>query len=285
MNKVCSAGTGSFLEEMATLLGLDIVGAFGEEALRSRAPIELGDRCTVFMGSEIARRLQEGCAREDLAAGLAYAVVRNYLGRVVGRHPRGTHSIFQGGVAGNAAVLAALRNVLGRDVTVHPFNEAAGAIGVALLAARHVKGPSRFRSAGGLDLSRVRTRSFSCSRCSNRCTVHITRGRSGRRFFAGGLCDRYEGRGDGKRSAARPDLFAERDEAAARWMPRWGAMAWLVSRERSSSTSNSRSGPRSSASSASPMCSRLRPPVRRSSGVPRSRGAVPVFRSRVRMAT
>ncbi len=218
MNKVCSAGTGSFLEEMATLLGLDIVGAFGEEALRSRAPIELGDRCTVFMGSEIARRLQEGCAREDLAAGLAYAVVRNYLGRVVGRHPRGTHSIFQGGVAGNAAVLAALRNVLGRDVTVHPFNEAAGAIGVALLAARHVKGPSRFRSAGGLDLSRVRTRSFSCSRCSNRCTVHITRGRSGRRFFAGGLCDRYEGRGDGKRSAARPDLFAERDEAAARWI-------------------------------------------------------------------
>jgi predicted CoA-substrate-specific enzyme activase len=216
MNKVCSAGTGSFLEEMATLLGIDIVGEFGEEALRSRAPIELGERCTVFVGSEIARRLQEGCAREDLAAGLAYAVVRNYLGRVVGCHPQGTHIVFQGGVAANTAVVAALRSVLGRDVTVHPFNDAAGAIGVALLARRHVKGPSRFRSSGVLDLTRVRTRGFSCQRCSNRCTVHVTQGPSRRRFFAGGLCDRYEGRGDGKRSASRPDLFAERDEAIAR---------------------------------------------------------------------
>ena len=223
MNKVCSAGTGSFLEEMATVLGLDIVGEFEHEALRSRAPIELGERCTVFMASEIARRLQEGCAREDLAAGLAYAVVRNYLGRVVGRHRPGRRIVFQGGVAANGAVVAALRMVLGHDVTVHPFNHAAGAIGVGLLAAEQVCGPSRFQGLRERDLSRIRTRSFSCPQCSNRCTVHVTRGPSRRRFFAGGLCDRYDGRGEvdrgnGGRSAERLDLFAEREAAATRWV-------------------------------------------------------------------
>jgi predicted CoA-substrate-specific enzyme activase len=218
MNKVCSAGTGSFLEEMSALLGLRIDGEFAREALRSETPIELGERCTVFMGSEIARHLQDGCAREDLAAGLAYAVVRNYLSRVVGRHPVGGRIVFQGGVAANTAVVAALHNVLRRDVTVHPFNDTAGAIGVALLAARHVTGASRFRGFGDLERSQVRTRSFSCHHCSNGCTVHVTRGPSRQRFFAGGLCDRYDAPTAEGSGLPRVDLFAERDAAIARWV-------------------------------------------------------------------
>ena len=63
MNKICSAGTGSFLEEMSEMLGLDIRRDFAREALSSSNPIDLGERCTVFMGSEITRKLQEGCSR------------------------------------------------------------------------------------------------------------------------------------------------------------------------------------------------------------------------------
>jgi predicted CoA-substrate-specific enzyme activase len=218
MNKVCSAGTGSFLEEMSTLLGLNICEQFEREALGSRSPIELGERCTVFMGSEIARRLQDGCAREDLAAGLAYAVVRNYLTRVVGRHKVGDRVVFQGGVAANRAVVETLRSTLARDIIVHPFNAVAGAIGVALLAGRHVEAPSRFHGVESLDASAVRTKSFSCPKCDNHCTVHVTRGPSKQRFFAGGLCDRYEGRGRTDRPNSRLDLFEERDRIIGQWI-------------------------------------------------------------------
>lgn len=218
MNKACSAGTGSFLEEMAALLGLDIVGEFGREALRARSPVDLGERCTVFMGSEVARCLQEGCAREDLTAGLAYSVVRNYLARVVGRHAVGRRVVVQGGVAANQAVVAALRQVLGRDVTVHRYHDTAGAIGVALLAAEKVRAPSKFRGLSALGFGNLRTRSFNCPRCANQCTVHVTTAPDRRRFFAGGLCDRYEGSGQVTRAAGRPDLFAEREAALDRWV-------------------------------------------------------------------
>ncbi len=218
MNKVCSAGTGSFLEEMAALLGLDIVGEFEDEALRSGAPHDLGERCTVFMASEVARRLQEGAARGDLAAGLAYSVVRNYLSRVVSRHPVGDRVVFQGGVAANAAVVSALRQLLGRPVMVHPWNHTAGAIGVALLAARHATGASRFRGCDSLDPSRLQLRSFVCPKCENRCTVHVTRAAGGPRFFAGGLCDRYEGRGRSAGHGSTPNLLDEREAALAPWL-------------------------------------------------------------------
>jgi activator of 2-hydroxyglutaryl-CoA dehydratase len=47
MNKVCAAGTGSFLEEQADKLGINIVEEFGELGLKSEMPAKLGERCTV----------------------------------------------------------------------------------------------------------------------------------------------------------------------------------------------------------------------------------------------
>jgi predicted CoA-substrate-specific enzyme activase len=219
MNKVCAAGTGSFIEEMSELLGLDIVGEFEREALRSRAPSDLGERCTVFMSSELLRRQREGSRREDLAAGLCYSIVHNYLSRVVGRHPIGNEIVFQGGVANNASVVAAMENVTGKQIRVHPYNEVAGAVGVALLAGHHHKGPSGFRGLCDLDPGGIRSRWFECRKCENLCTIHLTSSSSGRRFFSGGLCDRYEGRNaDEIREGADSglDLFAERDRAMSR---------------------------------------------------------------------
>jgi predicted CoA-substrate-specific enzyme activase len=219
MNKVCAAGTGSFIEEMSQLLGLDIVHEFAREALRSQEPPDLGERCTVFMTTELTRRLREGSRREDLAAGLCYSIVQNYLSRVVGRHRLGSHVVFQGGVASNAAVVAALEAVTGKRIQVHGHNEVAGAVGAALLARERVAGRSDFRGLQPSELSNLRSRWFECEKCSNRCTIHLTSTPSSRRFFSGGLCDRFEGRGGGARGGhGKPasDLFFERDWALAR---------------------------------------------------------------------
>jgi predicted CoA-substrate-specific enzyme activase len=83
MNKICSAGTGSFLEEQAQRLGIEIHEEFAALALSGDSPCSLGTRCTVFMDSELVRALQQGASVNNLCAGLAYSVARNYLDKVV----------------------------------------------------------------------------------------------------------------------------------------------------------------------------------------------------------
>lgn len=215
MNKVCSAGTGSFLEEISEMLGLDIRRDFAREALSSSNPIDLGERCTVFMGSEIMRKLQEGCSCADLTAGLSYSIARNYLARVVGRQKIGKRISFQGGVAGNEAVARALENLLQNQVPVHEHHEVAGALGAALLARKEVKAASKFRGFENLDLGSYKMSSFECHRCNNRCTVSYTVSRPGGRFFSGGICDRYDAKAvpDTKTPPNNFDLYSLREQA------------------------------------------------------------------------
>ncbi|MBP1726602.1 MAG: CoA activase, partial [Deltaproteobacteria bacterium] len=107
MNKVCAAGTGSFLHELANKYGINIVDEFQEIALSSERPVKLAERCTVFMESDLTAYHQRGVAKQDLMAGLCYAIVHNYLNRVVGRRPIGRKVMFLGGPSLNRAVVAA----------------------------------------------------------------------------------------------------------------------------------------------------------------------------------
>jgi len=134
MNDACAAGTGSFLEERAEELDIAIKDQFAEMALSSRAPIRLGERCTVFMERDVNSYLQRGADKPDLVAGLAYSVVYNYINRVVRGRRIGECIFFQGGTAYNDAVAAAFAGVLGKEIIVPPHNGVIGAIGAALLA-------------------------------------------------------------------------------------------------------------------------------------------------------
>ncbi len=134
MNEACAAGTGSFLEERAEELDIAIKGEFAELALSSRAPIRLGERCTVFMERDVNSYMQRGASKADLVAGLAYSVVYNYINRVVRGRKIGDCIFFQGGTAYNDAVAAAFAAVTGKEIVVPPYNGVIGAIGAALLA-------------------------------------------------------------------------------------------------------------------------------------------------------
>jgi predicted CoA-substrate-specific enzyme activase len=134
MNEACAAGTGSFLEERAEELDIAIKGEFAELALSSKAPIRLGERCTVFMERDVNSYLQRGASKADLVAGLAFSVVYNYINRVVRGRKIGQCVFFQGGTAYNDAVAAAFAAVTGKQIVVPPFNGVMGAIGAALLA-------------------------------------------------------------------------------------------------------------------------------------------------------
>ena len=134
MNKVCAAGTGSFVEEQAARLGIALPD-YGALALSAERPVDLGERCTVFVETAINAALATGATQPEVAAGLCLSVVRNYLHKVVNNKPVGRRIVLQGGVAYNPAIVAAFRAYAGDNLTVSPYFAVSGAVGAALLAA------------------------------------------------------------------------------------------------------------------------------------------------------
>ena len=213
MNEACAAGTGSFLEEQAEKLDINIIGEFAELALSSKAPVKLGERCTVFMERDVNSYLQRGADKKDLVAGLAYSIAYNYLNRLVGRRHIGDTIYFQGGTAYNDSVAAAFSRILDKEIIVPPHNGVVGAIGVALLAREKMAAtgtPSRFR---GWDLDKVEysVREFTCKGCSNECDMRqFTIG--GEKTYWGDKCsDRYRKRAKVDKEPVIRDLLEFRN--------------------------------------------------------------------------
>jgi len=209
MNKVCAAGTGSFLEEQAERLGVQIIDEFGQMALGSKSPALLGERCTVFMESDLNHHQQQGIPKQDLVAGLCYSIVYNYLNRVVEDRPIGNCIFFQGGVAGNRGVVAAFEKVTGKKMIVPPHHDCIGAIGAALIAQQECKGPSRFK---GFDLThrKFSVDAFECKDCSNLCEVRRVSVEAERPLTYGSRCGKFDEEKKVSLGEHLPRLFRER---------------------------------------------------------------------------
>jgi predicted CoA-substrate-specific enzyme activase len=212
MNEACAAGTGSFLEEQAERLGISIKEEFARLAFRSRTPVRLGERCTVFMEQDVNAWQQRGATREDLVAGLAYSVALNYLNRVVRGRRIGEVIYFQGGTAYNDAVAAAFAGVLGKRIIVPPHNGVIGAIGMALLARDKVQGTGRPTTFRGFDLSAVRysLREFVCKACSNICDMQEFTVEGIKTYWGDKCSDKFRKRSRTERRPVIPDLVAQR---------------------------------------------------------------------------
>ena len=205
LNKICAAGTGSFLEEQAAQMGFWVEKDFAVLASRSLQPSDLGSRCTVFMESELLNEAARGQPLSDLVAGLAYSIARNYLEKVVERRPVGQKIVFQGGVASNPAVVRAFSFLLGKEIRVHPYHRISGAIGAALEAREAVR-KSGQKSLGLEDIKNrlfqsFKLNQFECRQCSNRCQVVAVESGKERVYF-GDICERYT-------SSSRLEVSAE----------------------------------------------------------------------------
>jgi predicted CoA-substrate-specific enzyme activase len=211
MNKVCAAGTGSFLEEQAEKLDISIKEEFGNLALSAEEPVRMGERCTVFIESDLVHHQQRGAQKDDLVAGLSYSIVQNYLNRVVGDRRIGNQIFFQGGTAFNKGVVAAFEKVLNKEITVPQNHDVTGAIGVAILAMEERTWErSSFK---GFDLSqrRYEQSSFECKGCPNLCLIRKVSVEGEKPLFYGSRCEKYDVI---KRTKGTniPDLFAEREK-------------------------------------------------------------------------
>lgn len=212
MNKVCAAGTGSFLEEQASRLGVDIKSEFSEMALSSKNPSRCGDRCTVFMESDLVHHQQKGAPKEDIIAGLCYSIVLNYLNKVVEGRKIGDTIFFQGGTAFNKGVVAAFEKIVGKDIIVPEHHEVMGAYGSALIALdRYTGGQSKFKGFN-LANSSYEIKPFECKSCSNACTINKVTIEGAGVFYYGSRCDKYEVKKTREYDNNFEDLFKFREE-------------------------------------------------------------------------
>ncbi len=216
MNKVCAAGTGSFLHELANKNDINIVEEFQEIALSSKNPIKLTERCTVFMGSDLVAYAQKGGQKNDLIAGLCYAIVYNYLHRVVGNKKIGSRVMFLGGPSLNRAIVAAFEAVLGKGLVIPKHREVLGGFGAAVSIQEEMERENREREnreRENRERENKKTSSFRgfdetindklsykegvCHAdplCNNECKLKVYNF-SGRKSVWGGECGRYEIRG------------------------------------------------------------------------------------------
>ncbi len=96
MNGICAGGTGSFIDQMASLLQTDATG-LNEYAKDYKALYTIAARCGVFAKTDIQPLINEGATKEDLSASIFQAVVNQTIsGLACGKPIRG-HVAFLGG--------------------------------------------------------------------------------------------------------------------------------------------------------------------------------------------
>ena len=167
MNTLCAAGTGAFISNQAARMDIP-VEEFGDVALRSADPTPIAARCTVFAESDLVHKLQIGCSKEDIAAGLCRAIVLNYLNNVAKGKKIEPPIVFQGGVSKNIGVVKAFEQETGHEILVDENGHLAGAYGAALLAKRSgIVKPFDFC----VTEAAFKITGKCCGRCANNCEV------------------------------------------------------------------------------------------------------------------
>ncbi len=136
MNDRCAAGTGRFLEVLATRLGVRLA-SLGELAHRSERPAIISSMCVVFAETEIIGLLASGTPPADIVAGVQ-ASIATRVAAMSGRNVA-TPVIFTGGVAMVPGMDVALENALRTSLLVPPDPQFTCALGAALLAADRLR--------------------------------------------------------------------------------------------------------------------------------------------------
>lgn len=198
LNEACSSGCGSFLDTFSFSLGMNI-DQFVKSAIKSKKPVDLGSRCTVFMNSKVKQAQKEGADTTDISAGLCYSVIKNALYKVIKiKSPEdlGEKIVVQGGTFYNDAVLRAFEKLSKREVVRPDIAGIMGAFGSALISKERYEEGYQTKLLGieSLEDFEVKTTITRCGLCSNNCMLTINRFEDGDRFISGNRCEKGAGK-------------------------------------------------------------------------------------------
>lgn len=211
LNEACSSGCGSFLDNFANTMGMD-VKEFGKIALMAQKPVDLGSRCTVFMNSRVKQAQKEGASVADIAAGLSYSVIKNALFKVIKLRKAsdiGSKVVVQGGTFFNDAILRAFEKIAGVEVYRPDVAGLMGAYGSALIALDQWEDlmmpkpgepegtvhdvRSHIANLEQLENFHVELDLRRCGKCQNNCLLTIntfSTGSEKRMFITGNRCEK-----------------------------------------------------------------------------------------------
>ncbi len=132
MNDKCAAGTGRFLEVMASTLQIPL-DKMGDLALQSKEELTISSICTVFAESEVVSLISQGKLPADIALAVSRSIARRTAG-LAARVGVSDTVVMTGGVAKNSAVVKLLSENLGHQIELPEEPQIIGALGAALFA-------------------------------------------------------------------------------------------------------------------------------------------------------
>ena len=195
LNEACSSGCGTFIQTFANNMGYNVAD-FAKLACQSKAPCDLGTRCTVFMNSKVKQVLREGASVADISAGISYSVIKNCLYKVLKLHGNdnlGGKIVVQGGTMRNDSVVRAFELLTRTEVARSNMPEMMGAYGCALHAAADYLA-AEAKAERGIDallsLAHYDTKQLQCKGCENHCYVSRYTFAGGNKYYSGNKCER-----------------------------------------------------------------------------------------------
>ncbi|MCD7750281.1 MAG: acyl-CoA dehydratase activase [Lachnospiraceae bacterium] len=209
VNEACSSGCGSFLENFSHSLHIPVEN-IASEAFSAENPASLGSRCTVFMNSSIITEQRDGKKPADIMAGLCRSIIQNVFTKVIRMSnltSLGDKIVVQGGTFCNDAVLRAMEEYLGKEVTRAPYPGLMGAIGAALIAKEQGCTERTFIGLDALDdFTYTQEANSPCPFCGNHCRRTIVTFSNGGSWVTNNRCERGEILGDPKDEKVREQL-------------------------------------------------------------------------------
>lgn len=141
MNDRCAAGTGKFLEVMATTLGYTI-DELGEVACKAKDSVSISSMCTVFAESEVISLISRGEKPESIALGLHQSIMSRILA-MMGKTGFDNPIVFGGGVAKNRCMVELLKKKFGKQLLVPQEPQIIGALGAGLVVNNKQRGDKK----------------------------------------------------------------------------------------------------------------------------------------------
>lgn len=196
INEACSSGCGSFIQNFAQTLN-HTADSFGKLACCAPNPCDLGSRCTVFMNSQVKQALREGAQTSEIAAGLAYSVIKNALFKVLqikNMNILGEKILVQGGTFKNPSIFRAMEKLTGKTIYSSNKPELMGALGAAYYAQtyyNHTPSESIFIGYDNRqEALNYTTRQINCHGCSNSCLVTKFTFKNNAIHYSGNKCEK-----------------------------------------------------------------------------------------------
>ncbi len=180
MNNVCAAGTGSFLDQQASRLGMPIE-EFCKTGLSAEKRYKIASKCTVFAETDMIHAQQTGIPIPMIIRGIHKGLIDNYFSQLCRDKRLSGKFLFEGGASENPVLIDEFANKLLKEgliaskdelIVPNPHNKVMGAIGAAIFCRNkkidNTRAVPKINNFEFLDYA-------SCNACHHKCGADIAR--------------------------------------------------------------------------------------------------------------